>query len=95
MLRPELNIGDRVVLITMDGEPSLQLGDKGEVIGVSVVFGNKQYRVKWDRGMTLDLLEDVDKWMKEEDFMKKLKKKRVEESIIVTKKELLQSIGKR
>lgn len=95
MLKPELNIGDRVVLITMEGETSLDIGDKGEVIGVSVVFGNKQYRVKWDKGMTLDLLEDVDRWMKEEDFLKKLKKKRVDEGVVVTKKQLLQSISKR
>jgi hypothetical protein len=91
MINPELKIGDRVVLIVMEGESNMSYGDRGEVIRISEVFGNKQYKVKWDDDRTLDLLEDADKWMKEEDFDKRIKK-RIKESYSITKGNLLNQI---
>lgn len=89
MMNPELNINDIVVLINMDGELDMTLGLKGEVIGMTKVFGNKQYKVKWENGRVLDLLEDADKWMIEDEFEKRIKKKKIKESYVVTKKQLM------
>lgn len=90
MINPELKIGDRVVLLTMEGEPDMSYGEKGVVERITIVFGHKQYKVKWDNDRTLDLLEDADRWMKEDDFMEVKKKKKIEESYIITKKQLLE-----
>lgn len=85
MINPELQIGDRIVLLTMEGEADMNYGEKGEVIGITKVFGNKQYKIKWENGRMLDLLEDADKWMYEEDFDKMKKKKKIKESYTITK----------
>ena len=63
-INPELEPGDRVLLLHMDGEP-LHMGARGTVIKkVNVPFGlGHQYTVKWDNGSTLDLLPDVDSWV--------------------------------
>lgn len=95
MINPELNIGDRIVLIDMEGELDMNYGERGEVRNISNVFGNKQYSVKWDNGRTLQLLEDADKWMTEEDFQKLMnKKKRIKETFTINKKNLLDEISK-
>lgn len=92
MINPELQIHDIVILIEMEGESDMTFGEKGEVLGMAYVFGNKQYKVKWENGRTLDLLEDADRWMKEEDFLKLQKKKKIKESYVVTKKQLMASV---
>lgn len=92
MINPELQIHDIVILIEMEGESYMTFGEKGEVLGITKVFGNKQYKVKWENGRTLDLLEDADRWMKEEDFLKLQKKKKIKESYVITKKQLMTSV---
>ena len=89
MMNPELNINDVVVLINMDGELDMTFGLKGQVISISNVFGNKQYKVKWEDGRVVDLLEDADKWMSEDEFESRIKKKKIKESYVVTKKQLM------
>jgi|LakMenE18May11ns_1017448.scaffolds.fasta_scaffold9952425_2 hypothetical protein len=98
MINPELKVGDRVILLTMEGEPNMTY-EGGVVVPIDkfnnpyvVVFGHKQYNVKWDNGRTYNLLEDADKWMYEKDFNKKKKKKKIEESYTITKKQLLDNI---
>ena len=83
LLNPELNIGDRVVIMDMSGESGIKPGLGGEVKRITKVFGITQYEVKWDDGSSLQLLSDVDKWMKEEDWTKlrERKRKKVDESI--------------
>ena len=90
MINPELKIGDKVVLLNMDGETDMGYGEIGEVTKISVVFGHKQYRVKWENGSTLDLLEDADKWMLEDDFLRL--KKKLKESYTITKFDLIKTI---
>jgi hypothetical protein len=93
MINPELQIGDRVVLLTMEGESDMSYGEKGEVIGITKVFGYKQYKVRWENNRTLDLLEDADKWIYEEDFDKMKKKKKIKEGFVITKKEFISSLN--
>lgn len=83
LLNPELNIGDRVVIMDMSGESGIKPGLGGEVRRITKVFGITQYEVKWDDGSSLQLLSDVDKWMKEEDWTKlrERKRKKVDESM--------------
>ena len=93
MINPELKVGDKVVLLTMEGEPDMSYGEKGEVLQVTIVFGHKQYRVKWENDRSLDLLEDVDKWVFEDDFNRMKKKKKMDEGYIITKRQLLNFLG--
>ena len=76
MINPKLEKGDRVVLLNMEGESDMDFGLKGQVLSISTHFGSSQYSVKWDNGRKLDLLEDGDKWMKEDDFEQFMRKKR-------------------
>ena len=92
MINPELKVGDKVVLLTMEGEPDMSYGERGEVLQVTIVFGNKQYRVKWENGRSLDLLEDADKWMFVDDFNKMKKKKKMDEAYTITKLDILLSL---
>lgn len=69
MINPELKIGDRVVMLHMDGE-IFTPGVAGTVTRISNVFGNTQYSVKWDNGSQLQILSDVDKWISESDWEK-------------------------
>lgn len=83
-LNPKLKEGDRIVLINMTDEPTLSFGDKGTFMGVHRGGGFNQYKVKWDKGGSLYMLDD-DKWMKEEDFnemMEKKKNRNIQESQI-------------
>ena len=81
LLNPELNVGDRVVIMDMSGESGIKPGMGGEVRRLTKVFGTIQYEVKWDDGSSLQILSDVDKWMKEEDWERlKNRRKRVDES---------------
>lgn len=76
-LNPELKKGDRVVCIHMEDESNIKYGDGGTVISKTLVFGVPQYGIEWDNGSRLQLLDDVDKWMMEDDFneLKNRKKK--------------------
>ena len=81
LLNPELNVGDRVVIMDMSGESGIKPGMGGEVRRLTKVFGTIQYEVKWDDGSSLQILSDVDKWMKEEDWERlKNRRKKVDES---------------
>ena len=80
MINPKLHIGDRVVMLYMDGE-SFKPGVVGTVTRISNVFNNTQYLVDWDNGSRLQILSDVDKWIKEEDWIQmKNKRKGIKES---------------
>jgi len=79
-MNPELNVGDRVMLLNMEDE-SIHPGTWGTVTSVQVVFGVKQYGVNWDDGnkenpgkliSKLNLLSDVDIWTN--DYLKKRKR---------------------
>ena len=62
MINPKLNVGDRVVLLHMDGETSVSPGEQGTVISYSIVFGDDQYTVSWDSGslgMTLHKVTNI------------------------------------
>jgi hypothetical protein len=74
-LNPKLKEGDRIVLIDMTDEPTLSFGDKGTFTGVHKGGGFNQYKVKWDKGGSLYMLDD-DKWMKEEDFNEMIERKK-------------------
>ena len=82
LLNPELNVGDRVVIMDMSGESGIKPGMGGDVRRITKVFGVTQYEIKWDDGSSLQILSDVDKWMKEEDWERlKNRRKKVDESI--------------
>ena len=82
LLNPELNVGDRVVIMDMSGESGIKPGMGGDVRRITKVFGTTQYEIKWDDGSSLQILSDVDKWMKEEDWERlKNRRKKVDESI--------------
>ena len=82
LLNPELNVGDRVVIMDMSGESGIKPGMGGDVRRITKVFGVTQYEIKWDDGSSLQILSDVDKWMKEEDWERlKNRRKKVDESM--------------
>lgn len=61
-MNPELEVDDRVVLLSMSGE-DLIAGIKGTVTKKSFVIDQIQYNVNWDNGSKLALLADEDKYM--------------------------------
>ena len=66
----------------MSGESGIKPGMGGDVRRITKVFGVTQYEIKWDDGSSLQILSDVDKWMKEEDWERlKNRRKKVDESI--------------
>ena len=74
MLNPELKEGDRIVLIHMDGESNVLIGEKGTVKRVSTdPFEDDEmiYSVEWDNGSTLNLLSVTDSWIYAKDFKEK------------------------
>jgi hypothetical protein len=86
-INPELNVGDKVVLLHMEDKyTNMMPGTKGVVTRVEKVFGVKQYGVKWEDGSKLSLLSDVDAW-KLDDGGKKLNK----ESFVVSKKTIIEN----
>ena len=70
-MNPKLKVGDRVCLLYMSGEISMNPGECVIVKSVDNVFGDIQYGVKWDNGSSLALLSDADAW--------KLEKKQIKE----------------
>jgi len=79
MINPELKVGDRVVLITMDDFNPVLYGTKGTIKKVVSFFNNIQYSVEWDDGRVLDIIPETDTYMKEEDFENKVKKRKINE----------------
>ena len=61
-MNPELEVGDRVVLLSMSGE-DLIAGIKGTVTRKSFVIDQTQYNVDWDNGSRLSLLANEDKYV--------------------------------
>lgn len=64
MIKQELNVGDRVKLLYMDGETSIEPGTEGTVLKVFELFGTTQYSVDWDNGSKLNLITSSDAWKK-------------------------------
>jgi len=74
-INPELNIGDKIVILHMGEEPNVvPIGTKGEVTGISNTPWGIQYQVKWDNGSSLDIIPEVDFW--------RLEKKSIKESML-------------
>tara|TARA_R110000796_G_scaffold40742_14_gene100842 strand:- start:15 stop:1541 length:1527 start_codon:yes stop_codon:yes gene_type:complete len=74
MLNPNLKEGDRILLIHMDGETSVSIGEKGTVKRNSRDPFEKDdtiYSVEWDNGTTLNLLSATDSWIYDKDFKPK------------------------
>ena len=74
-MNPELEVGDRVVLLSMSGE-DLIAGIKGTVTRKSFVIDQIQYSMEWDNGSKLALLANEDKYMLLKDLEDRKAKKR-------------------
>jgi len=81
MINPELNVGDRVILLHMEDKHPVTMGTKGTVTSKSFVFGDTQYGVDWDDGSKLSLITGVDKWDLEENFLNRKRKKINEDEV--------------
>jgi len=91
-MNPDLKKDDRVILIKMsDPYSPVPPMTGGVVMSSSKVFGDILYYVNWDNGQKLNLISDEDIWMLEDDF--KNKRKRRSESVVFTKKQLIESGG--
>ena len=85
-LNPELEAGDRIILLHMEDQYSkVPMGTKGTVIKkVNLPFGmGSQFQVNWDNGSKLDLIPGEDSWILDKD--KKLPVKEGIESDIAGK----------
>lgn len=72
IINPELNIGDRIVCLEMDGEPAY-IGRRGTVIGINK-GPFRQYSIEWEGGGGGGLfLLDTDKWVFEKNYKRKPK----------------------
>ena len=82
-----LETGDRVVCLKMQDDYGVPGGIPGIVKGVSNVFGENQYNVKWKNGSSLALIEGVDQWLKvvEEEE----KEEDIQETRVLTKQQFL------
>lgn len=85
MINPDLEVGQEVILLHMDGETSIAPGTKGKVIAKSSVFGDMQYTVNWENGSQLAIISSVDLWDTPENL--KNRKKRVQE-VEISKKSI-------
>jgi hypothetical protein len=74
-MNPELEVGDRIVLLEMTGE-DLIAGTKGTVTRKTFVIDQIQYGMDWDNGSKLSLLGDEDKYMLLKDLEDRKAKKR-------------------
>lgn len=80
---PELTKGDRIIVISMDGETdSVPMMSAGVVDGINNTPFGLQYKVSWDNGSKLDLIPEIDIYYLEDDYLKakELRKKSVNES---------------
>ncbi len=63
-LNPELKVGDKVVIVYMEGE-KLSHGTKGVVLSIMpdpIEKGKVLYEVKWESGDKLSIVPDIDYW---------------------------------
>lgn len=74
-MNPELEVGDRVVLLAMSGE-DLIAGIKGTVTRKSFVIDQIHYSMDWDNGSKLALLANEDKYMLLKDLEDRKAKKK-------------------
>ena len=74
-MNPELEVGDRVVLLRM-AEEDLMAGTKGTVTRKSFVIDQIQYNMDWDNGSKLALLANEDKYMLLKDLEDRKAKKK-------------------
>ena len=69
-LNPKLEVGDRIVLLHMEGETSVIPGTEGTVIKITrdpfEVPNEKIISVRWDNGSMLNLITTTDAWKKVE-----------------------------
>lgn len=83
-LNPQLEEGDRVVLLYMDDHHSpVKPGTVGTVVSVErIPWGDlgHQYRMIWDNKSTLSLDPELDSWVLKKDWDEKIKTKKVDES---------------
>ena len=59
-INPNVEVGDRIVCITMYGESSVSYRDSGEVTGFGDDISGVQIKVNWDNGSTLPLIKEND-----------------------------------
>ena len=83
-----LETGDRVVCLKMQDDYGVPGGIPGIVKGVSNVFGENQYNVKWKNGSSLALIEGVDQWLKVVDEEEE-KEEDIQETRVLTKQRFL------
>jgi hypothetical protein len=88
-----LESGDKVICLKMQDDYGVPGGIPGIVRGVSNVFGENQYNVKWKNGSTLALIEGVDQWLKVVDEEEK-KEEDIQETRVLTKKQFLEETRK-
>jgi hypothetical protein len=88
-----LETGDRVVCLKMQDDYGVPGGIPGIVKGVSNVFGENQYNVKWKNGSSLALIEGVDQWLKVVDEEEE-KEEDIQETRVLTKKQFLEETRK-
>jgi len=64
-INPEVEIGDRIILVYMRGESEIVAGDKGVVTGFEFLPRNElKINIDWDNGSKLPLLSNEDLWIK-------------------------------
>ena len=85
------NVWARALLQDDYGVPG---GIPGIVKGVSNVFGENQYNVKWKNGSSLALIEGVDQWLKVVDEEEKEEEEDIQETRVLTKKQFLEETRK-
>jgi hypothetical protein len=82
-LNPKLEVGDRIVLISMDDPYKIPSGTVGTVMNIqNVPFSDRSdynYRIDWDNGSKLALEPDLDVWVLKSDYDNR-KDKKVDES---------------
>lgn len=88
MINQELKVGDRVMLLHMDGE-EIMPGTWGTVTRVTSPYGITTYNVTWDSGTkdtvgkqisNLALLSDADSWTTHEN-VRSVRKKKLDENL--------------
>jgi hypothetical protein len=66
-LNPELSIGDKIMLLHMDGETSVPMGSIGMVTEINIDPFEKDSKiisVSWDNGSSLAIISSTDAWKK-------------------------------
>jgi hypothetical protein len=66
-LNPELSVGDKIMLLHMDGETSVPMGTIGKVTEISndpFEADSLIISVSWDNGSNLAMISSTDAWKK-------------------------------